>query len=132
MLTIRKEQMQALNRVTMEEFEVDMVRHLMHFFPNECAAMGDKTIRAHVRDAISRAREYDVTCERDLCEYLNLAMIYGWDFDADPELEWMRDFLIDPEVADPGERMRRLHAEALYRLELAEEKRRTIEEFEHG
>jgi hypothetical protein len=132
MLTIRKEQMKVFGRVTMQEFEKDMVLHLMHFFPDESAAMGDKALRAHIRHAIARAKEYSVTSERDLCKYLNLTMVYGRDFDTDPNLEWMKDFLADPEVPNPGERMARLHAEALYRLELEEENRKTIEEFERG
>jgi hypothetical protein len=117
MLTIRKEQMQALSRVTIQEFEKDMAQHLTQFFPDESAAMGDKALRAHIRHAIARAKEYGVTSERDLCKYLNLTMVYGRDFDTDPELEWMRDFLTDPEVPDPSERMSRLYAETLYRFE---------------
>lgn len=130
MLTIRKEQMQALRRVTIQEFEKDMLQHLMQFFPDESAAMGDKALRAHIRHAIARAKEYGVTSERDLCKYLNLTMVYGRNFDTDRELEWMRDFLTDADVPDPSERMSRLYAEALYRLELEEENRRAIEEFE--
>ena len=117
MLTIRKEQVQALSRVTIQEFEKDMLQHLMQFFPDESAAMGNKELRAHIRHAIARAKGYGVSSERDLCKYLNLTMVYGRDFDTDPEVEWMRDFLTDPDVSDPGERMSRLYAEALYRLE---------------
>jgi hypothetical protein len=125
MLTIRKEQMQALSRVTIQEFEKDMAQHLTQFFPDESAAMGDKALRAHIRHAIARAKEYGVTSERDLCKYLNLTMVYGRDFDTDPELEWMRDFLADPDVPDPGERMSRLYAESLHRLEREAVDRRT-------
>ena len=117
MLTIRKAQMQALGRAAMQEFEKDMLQHLRQFFPDECAALGSKALREHTRHAIARAKEYGLTSERDLCKYLNLTMIYGRDFDTDPELEWMRDFLIDPDVSDPSERMRRLYAESLHRLE---------------
>ena len=132
MLTIRKEQTQVFNRVTMQVFEKDMVRHLMRFFPDEAAAMGNKELRAHIRHAIARAKGYGVSSERDLCKYLNLTMVYGRDFDTDPELEWMRGFLVDPDVPDPSERMSRLQEEALYRPELEEAKRRVIEEFERG
>ena len=125
MLTIRKEQVQALSRVTIQEFEKDMLQHLMQFFPDESAAMGDKALRAHIRHAIARAKEYGVTSERDLCKYLNLTMVYGRNFDTDRELEWMRDFLTDADVPDPSERMSRLYAEALYRLELGAEDSRS-------
>jgi hypothetical protein len=117
MLTIRKEQVQALGRVAIQEFEKNMLRHLKQFFGDESAAMGDEALREHIRHAISRAKQYGLTSERDLCKYLNLTMVYGGDFDTHPELEWMRDFLTDPEVPDPSERMSRLYAETLYRFE---------------
>ena len=117
MLTIRKAQIQALGRVVMQEFEKDMLQHLEQFFPDESSAMGDKALRELIRHAIARAKDYGLTSERDLCKYLNLTMVYGRDFDTDPELEWMRGFLTDPDVLDPSERMSRLYAESLHRLE---------------
>ena len=117
MLTVRKEQVRALGRAMMQEFEKDMLRHLQQFFPDESSAMGNRALRELIRHAIARAKDYGLTSERDLCKYLNLAMVYGGDFDTDPELEWMRGFLADPDVPDPSERMSRLYAESLHRLE---------------
>ncbi len=127
MLTIRKEQIQAFSRVAMKEFEKDMLQHLEQFFPDECATLGGKALREYIQNAIVRAKEYGLTSERDLCKYLNLTMVYGRDFDTDPELEWMRDFLTDPDVLDPGERMSRLYAESLHRLEPEASDRETLD-----
>jgi len=107
-----------------------MVQHLTRFFPDESGAMGEEGLREHVRHAIDRGKDYGLTSERDLCKYLNLTMVYGRDFDIDPQLEWMREFLTDPDVPEPSERMSRLYAQTLYSLELEEENRRAIEEFE--
>ena len=66
LLTIRKEQVQALVRVAIQQFEKNMLRHLKQFFPDESAAMGDEALREHIRHAIVGALSYGLRKRIDL------------------------------------------------------------------
>jgi hypothetical protein len=77
----------------------------------------DGTLRDVVAEAIERATAAGMRSEQSLYCFINLVVEYGADFDSDPELAWMREYLDDPDVPDPDERLARLHTAVLVRRE---------------
>ncbi|HEY3838379.1 MAG TPA: hypothetical protein VGL72_17490 [Bryobacteraceae bacterium] len=95
MLTIRSEQMQALaaqQRLAMA------LRHVRQFFPSECAKLPPESLENTVRRAMARATHYGFTSLRDSLQFVDLAILFGPDFDQN--FPWARDILDN----DSGER----------------------------
>ncbi len=93
MLTIRKEQMKALEQVALKDFEDDMVEHIKEFFPNHYKTIGESQIRKVIQYAIERGEVYGFTTHRNVCLYLNNMLILGSNFDVDPQYPWAAEIL---------------------------------------
>jgi hypothetical protein len=115
MPVIRHEQMEELNRRQAEKFEDRMVEHLRETFPEPCQEMGEDALREDIRYGMDRAESYGIESEQDVCNYVNLMMALGRDFDTDRP--WARRILTDPDVAGPAERIDALYDEAEGHLE---------------
>jgi len=113
MLTLRPEQLQKFSDAAVKRFEDGMVVHLKKFFPEECAALGEVKLRQLIQHGIVRARLYGVTGRRDVCNYIDIMLVFGANFDIDPNLPWARQLLTNARVTDPSARMRRLYAVAM-------------------
>jgi hypothetical protein len=113
MLILRTAQLEALGASAQRCFEERLIAHLEKFFPQPCAVLGEAGLRQLCREGIARARIHGLRSERDLCKYLNLMLVSGRDFDR--EQPWAAEIL---ELnSAPGQRMERLYAAALERLE---------------
>lgn len=132
MLVIRAPQMQALSAHLRRQFSAQMRAHLREHFPSQTSAMSEPRLEAFVDKAIERARTHGLTSKRDVCLYLNVSMTLGASFEEAPSTAWAGEFLSDPDVPAPSERISRLHAEVVRRAELEERNRRLREEFSHG
>jgi hypothetical protein len=117
MLTIRKEQIKVFEEVAMKQFIDDMVIHVKKYFSKESGQMSDEQLRNHIIGIIPKAKKYGLDSERDLCKYLNLSIIFGKDFDIDPELVWMAKMLTDYTESNSSLRLNRLYKEAMRRIE---------------
>lgn len=95
MFVVRRRQIEAMRARLEQRFEEQMVIHLHTFFPERCAELGEPGVRTAIIYAINRAARYDITSERDICKYLNLMFVYGFQFDVDPELPWAAAILND-------------------------------------
>jgi hypothetical protein len=109
MYKIRKEQVDALSRASLQEYESQVIRHLFQVFPKKCREVGEAQVREDVRCAIQRAGEYGIISERDVSLYLHLMFALGRDFDRDPKLPWAAQCLNDRSVPDPTTRIERLY-----------------------
>ena len=65
-----------------------MVVHLNETFPEKCEALGDAKIRETVKYGIQRSASYGITSEGDVRKYIDLMLMFGLDFDQDPQLPW--------------------------------------------
>ena len=72
---------------------------------------------------IDRAASYGLTSQQQACRFINLAAAYGWDFDSNPDLLWMRKILTDTSPGRPGERLDRLVQTCLHRQSIEEHNR---------
>ena|SRR5258707_8062168 len=101
MLTVRKEQMDVLDRDKRKRFVNLMVEHLEKFFPKRCATLGDKQVREWIEQGIDRAASYRIVSERDVCKYLDVMFVFGKNFDHDSQFPWAAKIL-NLQFADPS------------------------------
>jgi len=110
MLTVRKQQADALAQVRGASFEDRMVAHLNRCVPEVTEPIGEPGTREVIRYGVTRARAHGFITELQLCRYIDLMCFFGVDFDSD--LEWARNVLAQAEPREPEARMRRLQAAA--------------------
>lgn len=111
-MTIREQQMTALSRDCLEDFENRIAAHLLRCFPSECRALGGGSVQDRIRFGIERSAEYGLTLERDVCKYIDLMFAFGSNFDKDPTSPWASGILRDETMVNPSVKMDRLFAEA--------------------
>lgn len=78
MLTIRSEQMQVLATAS---FEAWLLRHAQRHFADMCMELGPTGTRDLIRQAVGRARWYGLDAGPDICQFVDLALTFGSDFD---------------------------------------------------
>jgi hypothetical protein len=110
MIRVREDQLEAFARaMELEHFEDDMVVHLRDFAPRHAEVIGDAWIRRAVRLGIERAGAYGVKNPGLLRFHVELMMLHGSAFDADPLHPWAGEVLRDPHIPDEVARMSRLY-----------------------
>lgn len=112
MLTIRREQMNVFRKQRHERFLDRLARHARRFFPEQTKSFDDGTLRQICRSLVLRGSRYGFETERDLCKFLNVAFVFGEEFDQDPDIPWIRPYL-DDDTAGPTLKVNRLYLEAL-------------------
>lgn len=118
MLIIRHAQLQLLAQAPRERFIDDMLVHLYRYFPTVSWLLTPEELRAQVDAVIRRAAVYQLRSPQQVCRFLNLAAVHGWEFDRAPDAGWMRGILTDSSLAEPGERLDRLVQGCLHRQEV--------------
>lgn len=93
MLQIRAEQMACLREVALRRFEGEMVRHCAEFSPRLFEVIGADQMHTAVRRALGRARTYELSRRGPLRLYIELMLLYGSDFDTDPQYRSVRKIL---------------------------------------
>lgn len=113
MLTLRPEQVAKFDEVAQKRFEDWMVLHIRECFPDDSKEHSEANIRQLIRYGIKRGASYVIESGPDLCKYIDIMVMYGRDFDLDPELEWPQEILSDRELADPTDKVASLYAAAI-------------------
>lgn len=83
MLVIRRDQVEVFRALLRERFEDQVLVHVREFFPSRCNALGEDGTRALIRHGIDRARGYGIQREKDVCKYVDIAFVFGRDFDTE-------------------------------------------------
>ncbi len=91
--------MQALALDAGRRFDDRLLRHLWTHFPEICGRLGQNGVRRAILYGIGRAREYQLTTERQIARYLNLQFAFGLHFDE--QLPWAAATLDD--LDEPAE-----------------------------
>lgn len=105
-MVIRDSQAAAFSSTASEKYEERVLLHLRRCFPNQSQAMGESAVRSLIRHGISRAAEYHITAERDVCKFSDLMMAFGRDFDRE---QWASSILHDRDLRDPTLRLETLY-----------------------
>lgn len=90
MLSIRKEQLEAFEKVVRTQFREKMVLYLRERFVEQTAVLSADDLRTLIDSEIKRAKQFKVILEDDVQRYLECIIIYGRDFDSNPKLRWVR------------------------------------------
>ena len=106
--TIRKEQLQVLDKLAIDGFEAEMVQHLADLNPRHCEALKDSGVRQVVRVGIKEAKKYGFTNRGPVRLYLECMLFFGSYFDRDPQLPWATDILNDCQYSGQMPRARGL------------------------
>jgi hypothetical protein len=113
MITIRREQYQALEALTLASFESRVLAHLQRCFPEHVAKLGEEGARTAIRDGTARAHAYGIVSERQVCIFIDLMFALGERFDHDPKHPWASAILLGLDRKAPATRMDRLYDRAL-------------------
>jgi hypothetical protein len=108
MLTIRKEQIAVFGPLGKKVFEDRMLTHLKKFFPEQSESLGEPKLRETVQYGTQRAAAHSIISERDVCKYIDLMILYGRDFDKDPNLPWAQSILRNQALRNPSAKIERL------------------------
>jgi hypothetical protein len=117
MLTIRKEQNDALRQIPHKVFENSMLAHVRKYFPEDCKILGEAHTRKVITFGITRAESYGFNTAGETCRYISLMFMFGSRFDEDPQLPWAMQVLQDKAISTPWARMNHLYDKALDFLE---------------
>jgi hypothetical protein len=114
-MKMRAEHMQAFSEAAVDEFEDRVVAHLSQYFGDRCAELGQVKVRELIRDAATRANDREFTAEQDVARYVQIAFVYGTDFDM---AAWAAPLLARTDLS-PREKLQRLYGQALLQMEKA-------------
>lgn len=96
MLTIRDEQMLALQRDAARRATLRMRDHLRAALPSRTATMRDEQLQREVEEGLAHAARYGFEAEADLRVFLECRLELGADFDARADTAWAGEILRDP------------------------------------
>ncbi|WP_158568966.1 MULTISPECIES: peptidoglycan-binding protein [unclassified Duganella] len=123
MFTIPDARLQALSRASRDQFIDRLMDRLRCDFPATAGDLGSDELHRRVDQAIERAAGFQLLSQQQAGRYINLAAVYGWEFDRDPALSWMRAILTDTILPRPEERLDRLMETCLHRQRTEEHNR---------
>ncbi len=88
MLVIRQAQIDTMLGTKQPDFEAGMVRHLRKHFAEPLAAKSDGELGELVRRGIERARGHGADHPLAFCQFIDLMVALGEDFDTNPAYPW--------------------------------------------
>ncbi len=113
MLTIRRAQMLTFEQAAQRRFEDRSLAHLRAVAPTHCEAVGEDGLRRLCRLALQRASGHGLGSRGAVRLYLDLMVMFGCDFDTDPQYPWAASVLAGGDGPDPMARAERLHGAAM-------------------
>lgn len=116
MFTIRKEQIYKLKEISINEFVLDMIDHVRIYFPEETEPFDNESLEEFIRKILEKAKSYDLKSERDVCKFINLVMVFGFDFDTNSDTIWMYKMLTDESEPNPVVRLNDCYNQVSRRL----------------
>jgi len=110
-MTIRDEQIRALEDASWRGFEGRMFERVHTYFPKPAEQLGEIQLRVLTRYAVTRAERHLLTHERSIALYLDLMFVLGSNFDEDSQIPWAAAILADDSFPTQADRIDRLHKE---------------------
>lgn len=95
---MREEQMVAFSEQARDVFVERVIVHIQEFFPSHFEAIGDSASEELVRHGIERAGNYGILEEALVCQYIDLMLLHGPDFDTDPACAWSQEILLNQKL----------------------------------
>ncbi len=121
MFEIRKEQQNVFSQVSIQKFEDEMLTRITEFFPEDYVKLKETETRKKIKLGILKAKDYGFTTKKNVCYFIYLMFILGYDFDTNPEILRAFQVLNDKREKDPTSRMNNLKNKI---LEITDDKSR--------
>jgi hypothetical protein len=112
MFAVRKEQLAVFGPLGKKAFEDRAIAHLKRVFSEQSEALGEPKLREFIQYGTQRAAAYHVISECDVCKYIDLMILYGRDFDKDPNHPWAQSVLQNQAIRNPSSKIARLYKAA--------------------
>ncbi len=109
-MIVNDAQLAALEEIDPGAFEDYMAVHLVEFSPPHAQALGEPGLRALVREGVAKAARHGWTRRGPVKFHIELMLLLGFEFDADPQYPAVAAILQDPAGGDQVERADRIHA----------------------
>lgn len=129
MLRLSPAQTQAIAAAQTQTAFDQLAAHCRSYYPDAVSHLTHTALLAQLHTCHSRAQGYGLNSRRDLYRFVNLALSFGWEFDRDANLPWVRQYLTDPRVDSPAQRLELLVKYAIRRLEIEESNRALRQKF---
>lgn len=113
-MIIRQEQIEALQSAVRSRFENEMASHLAQFSPPLFKAVGEDQMREVIRLGMVRAANYGFDNWGPVRLYLEMMLLFGSDFDTDPQYTWSAEILTNRDVGSQMERADFLYQRTLH------------------
>jgi len=112
MIVITKEQIEAFRNGSYTAFEQRLLEKLAERYPERIKACGEAPALGMVRLGVERAKSRGLAAEEDLLRYLSMMLLFGSEWEQDPQLPWATNALAENDTPAPA-RMARLWERAL-------------------
>ncbi|SFR44333.1 hypothetical protein SAMN04488002_1830 [Litoreibacter janthinus] len=99
MISFSNLQMEQLRSESVRVFEGSMAEHLREFSPPLCKSLSDAELLTVIQYGMYRAKSQGFDQRGPTRLWLENALLFGSDFDTDPQYPWVREALGDREVA---------------------------------
>ena len=113
-MIIRNEQVEALQSAVRYRFENEMVSHLAQFSPPLFKVLGEHQMREVIRLGMARAAKYGFEKVGPVRLYLEMMLLFGSDFDTDPQYMWSAEILSKRDVGSEMDRAGYLYQRTLH------------------
>jgi hypothetical protein len=130
MITIRKEQMQALQD-DYPTFENRTASWLKGHFPEDCEMLGENALCERIRYGVQVAVQYGFVNRPEVSKFVFLCFLLGPNFDLQPEYRWLKMTLVNSKV-DPRIRLEKAFEALATRLESGQQTLRADEQQAQG
>lgn len=94
-LIIRGQQRETLRQAALRSFATEMVEHCHQFSPRLCRVLGKDQVRVVVDRGIAAAASHGFTKRGPVRLYIEMMLLFGSGFDADPQYPWASAILAD-------------------------------------
>jgi hypothetical protein len=114
---IRAAQIDVFESAASPHFADKELARVREAFPRHSGILGDDGVREVVRDGITKARELGFTRQSPVSLFIDLTLLLGRYFHADPQMPWAGEILRNVALPDELTRAQRLHAASMEYLE---------------
>ncbi len=115
---IRAEQIAVFESADSTHFMLRIFQHVREAFPKHSSLLGEPGIREVVRYGIEQSRAFGLSRQSPVSLFIDLTLLLGRSFHADPQMPWAGDILSDTSLPDELTRAQRLHAAATRYLDI--------------
>lgn len=112
MIIINEKQMAGFKAAALTNFESEMVTHCSEFSPRLYTVLGEAQVRSVVHQALERAALYGFTHKGPVRLFIDMTLLFGSDFDTDPQYPWAQMVLIETGSIPQMKRAEHLHKKA--------------------